>query len=185
MRLVAMNNEHDPRNPILPSDEDVIIMFTDGSSKAMQTDSPYGGWGCLLKHKGVSKELYGGQDLTTNNRMEMMAIIKGLEAINVDYGCDVNIYSDSAYCIGGITSWIHNWMKNGWVNSKKLLVENQDLWKAMHTLVKHFEYNGLKVSFYKVKGHADIEYNEKADELANKGAEMVLKARIEDESGVQ
>ena len=134
-----------------------IILYTDG---ACSFNPGPGGWGCILMYKGLKKEMSGFESNTTNNRMELMAIIKGLEALKE--GVDVEIYSDSAYvCNAFNQNWIENWIKNGWKNSSKKEVLNKDLWISLLNLLKKHKYK-----FIKVKGHADNEYNNRCDELA-------------------
>ena len=134
-----------------------IILYTDG---ACSFNPGPGGWGCILMYKGLKKEMSGFESNTTNNRMELMAIIKGLEALKE--GVDVEIYSDSAYvCNAFNQNWIENWIKNGWKNSSKKEVLNKDLWISLLNLLKEHKYK-----FIKVKGHADNEYNNRCDELA-------------------
>ena len=159
-----------------------IIAWTDGSSKAINTDSPYGGWGVYLELGDKAFELYGGQDLTTNNRMEMTAVIKALEKINVKGGNNVEIRSDSALIINCINDgWYIKWKNNGWKNSKKQDIGNKGLWERMLELVKLYNNNGLTVTFTKVKGHSGIYGNEKADELANMGAKIIKEQRLENQ----
>ena len=138
-------------------------MFTDGACKG--NPGP-GGWGVLLEYSGHKKELWGGEAATTNNRMELMAAIQGLTALN--RACDVTLYTDSSYVQKGITQWIHGWKKNGWKNSSKKPVKNADLWKQLdEQSVRH------NIDWQWVKGHAGHPGNEKADELANRGVESL------------
>ena len=131
----------------------MINIYCDGGCSGNQSDKNIGGWGTVLEFKGKVKELKGSELNTTNNRMEMTALIEGLKAIkNPDIA--VSIYSDSAYIINCFhQKWYANWRKNGWKNSKKEPVENKDLWEEMLRLVERHS----KVNFYKVKGHIDIE----------------------------
>lgn len=182
-----MSKKHDPHNPIIHNDKSIIQIWCDGSSKQMNTDFPFGGWGSYLINGEKTKELFGGQDMTTNNRMEITAVIKGLEAINVKYGCNVEIYSDSAYVVNCMTAnppWYVKWQSNGWVNSKKDQVENKDLWEHLLWVLSKFKDANLKVTFLKVKSHIGIERNEKADELANKGASLILEERNRNNSNL-
>lgn len=114
------------------------------------------------------EEIYGGELNTTNNKMELTAVIKALSKIKECYrsSVPVEVYADSNYVVQGITSWIHNWKKKGWRTASKKPVENKDLWIELDNLVQQFE----KIDFFKVKGHSDNELNNLADELANKGA---------------
>ena len=136
-----------------------ITIYTDG---ACSGNPGPGGWGAWLTYNGHEKELYGGEPETTNNRMELTAAIKALEALKGP--STAIIYTDSVYVRDGITSWIHNWKRNGWKNAKKQPVKNDDLWRQLDALMAIHN-----VELQWVKGHAGIPGNEKADELANKG----------------
>lgn len=151
--------------------EQKIIIYTDGACSGNQNDENYGGYGALLIYKDNRKEIYGGEVNTTNNRMELMACIKALEALKRK-DIPIEIYTDSAYvCNCFNQKWYKNWQKNGWKNSKKEPVENKDLWLNLIELVDSF--NDIK--FIKVKGHSGNELNEIADDLANKGMNMKRK----------
>ncbi len=134
-----------------------VVIYTDG---ACSGNPGPGGWGAILMAGGKSKELSGGEAHTTNNRMELMAVIKALEALNRP--CHADIYSDSAYVVNAFNqNWIANWQRNNWRNSAKAEVANVDLWKTLLNLTSVHE-----VVFHKVKGHADNEYNNRCDQLA-------------------
>jgi len=136
-----------------------VTIYTDGACKG--NPGP-GGWGALLVKGDVVKEMFGGEALTTNNRMELMAVIKALNALKVP--CEVALYTDSQYVRHGITAWIHNWKRNGWKTSDRKPVKNADLWQLLDAAAaKH------KVEWHWVKGHADNPGNQRADELANMG----------------
>ena len=136
-----------------------VNLYTDG---ACSYNPGPGGWAAILEYKGKEKELSGYDAETTNNRMELSAVIQGLTALKTP--CEVNIYTDSAYVLNGFEKgWIYNWMKNGWKNAAKKPVENQDLWKALIA-----QTNIHKVTWIKVKGHSGHEYNERCDTLARK-----------------
>ena len=134
-----------------------VILYTDG---ACSGNPGAGGWGAILLFNGHERELSGGEAQTTNNRMELMAVIKGLEALK--YPCQVEIYSDSAYTVNAfVNGWIVSWAKNGWKKADNKPVLNIDLWQKLLELTKVHE-----VTFKKVKGHADNEYNNRCDALA-------------------
>ncbi len=119
-----------------------------------------GGWGAILMYEGLKKEISGGNKDTTNNVMEITAVIEGLKLLK--YPCDVEVYSDSAYVINTFNqNWLENWKKNGWKNSKKEDVKNRELWEELEELTKIH-----KVKFIKVKGHSDNEFNNRCDEMA-------------------
>lgn len=119
-----------------------------------------GGWGTILMYKEKQKEMSGGKRETTNNIMEITAVIEGLKSLK--FPCKVKIYSDSAYVVNAFNQkWIYGWMKNGWKNSSKEPVKNKELWQELYQLTKIHE-----VTFIKVKGHSDNEYNNRCDELA-------------------
>lgn len=142
--------------------EKSIQIYTDGSS--LGNPGP-GGYGVVVvENDKIINEFGGYERETTNNRMELMACIQALEHINKNYqNCEVSIFADSAYVLGGVTTWIHNWEKNGWKTANKKPVLNQDLWQGLIVLVRAFEG---KLSWEKVKGHNGHVYNEKADEIA-------------------
>ena len=136
---------------------DNIILYTDG---ACSGNPGPGGWGAVLIFNGIEKELSGANPNTTNNVMEITAVIEGLKALKRP--CNVNIYSDSAYVVNCFEkNWINNWIKNNWVNSKKQPVKNKELWLELYNLTKIH-----KVTFNKVKGHSNVKYNNRCDELA-------------------
>jgi len=134
-----------------------VTIYTDG---ACSGNPGPGGWAAILMAGGAKKELSGGEKDTTNNRMELMAVIEGLNALKRP--CKVDIYSDSAYVVNAFEqNWIDNWIRNGWKNSAKAEVANSDLWKRLLELTSTHN-----VTFHKVKGHADNEFNNRCDELA-------------------
>ena len=134
-------------------------MFTDGACRG--NPGP-GGWGVLLRMGDKERELTGGEPLTTNNRMELMAAIKALEALKRP--CRVDLHTDSIYVRDGITRWVHNWQRNGWRTSDKKPVKNAELWRELdEEIARH------QVSWTWVKGHSGDEGNERADQLANQG----------------
>ena len=142
---------------------DTVIIYTDGACKG--NPGP-GGWGAWLSCNGKEKELFGGEADTTNNRMELTAVIRALAALK--RSCTVDVHTDSKYVQQGITAWIHGWKKNGWRTSDKKPVKNEDLWKALDELAQQHQ-----IRWHWVKGHAGHAGNERADELANRGVESV------------
>lgn len=136
-----------------------VIVHTDG---ACSGNPGPGGWGAILKFGEVEKELKGGERNTTNNRMELLAAISALEAMKRPVSAD--IYTDSQYVRGGITSWIHNWKRNGWKTADRKAVKNADLWQRLDAALKQHE-----VRWHWVRGHAGHAENERADQLARDG----------------
>ncbi|MFT3989391.1 ribonuclease HI [Aestuariivirga sp.] len=136
-----------------------VIAHTDG---ACSGNPGPGGWGVILDYNGTRKELSGGEALTTNNRMELMAAISALEALKRP--CTVEMHVDSVYVKDGITKWIHGWKKNGWKTSDKKPVKNAELWQRLEAALSRH-----RVSWHWVKGHAGHDDNERADELARQG----------------
>lgn len=141
-----------------------VIIYTDG---ACSGNPGPGGWGTILMCNGIKKEISGGNKDTTNNIMEVTAVIEGLKLLK--YPCEVEIYSDSAYVVNAFNqNWIKGWKKNGWKNSSKEEVKNKELWQELDELV-----NSHQVTFIKVKGHSDNEYNNRCDELARNAIKKV------------
>jgi ribonuclease HI len=136
--------------------KDIIKIYTDG---ACSGNPGKGGWGAILLYKGKEKKINGFDPETTNNRMELQAVIEALKIIKKNI--KIEIYTDSNYVKDGITKWIFSWKKNGWKNSKKQAVKNADLWQKLDLLVQKYD-----VEFFWVKGHNGDKYNEIADELA-------------------
>lgn len=134
-----------------------VELYTDG---ACSGNPGAGGYGAILIYKGIEKEISGGEPITTNNRMEIYAVIAGLERLKEK--CKVNIYSDSAYTVNAfLEGWLDGWVKNGWRKADGKAVLNTDLWQRLYELTNYHE-----VTFFKVKGHADNAYNNRCDELA-------------------
>ena len=140
-----------------------VNIYTDGACRGNPGD---GGWGVLIKYENTSKEIYGGEKNTTNNKMELKAAIEGLKALNES--CVVNLTTDSKYVMQGITSWIDNWKKNNWKSSTKKDVKNKDLWLLLDKYVSMHE-----IKWFWVKGHSGHEENEIADMLANRGIDQL------------
>ena len=142
-----------------------VVIYTDGACKG--NPGP-GGWGALLQAGTTVKELFGGEPLTTNNRMELMAVIQALTALKRP--CEVNLYLDSEYVRKGITEWIHGWKAKGWRTAAKQPVKNVELWQQLDVLVHQA---GHRISWHWVKGHAGDIGNERADALANRGVALI------------
>ena len=139
-----------------------VVIHTDGACKG--NPGP-GGWGALLEYDGRRKEIFGGEPQTTNNRMELVAVIRALEALT--RAADVEIYTDSQYVKNGIESWIHGWKRNGWKTSDRKDVKNADLWRELDLLAARHN-----IRWHWVRGHNDNPGNERADELANLGVTL-------------
>lgn len=138
---------------------DQVIIYTDGACKG--NPGP-GGWGVYMQYNEHIKEMSGGEQETTNNRMELMAAIMALEALKKPTA--VALYTDSKYVLQGITEWMDNWKKRGWKTAAKKPVKNEDLWRQLDLAISKHEINWIWV-----KGHSGNEGNEKADMLANRG----------------
>ena len=142
-----------------------VIIHTDGACKG--NPGP-GGWGVLMQSGEHERELFGGEPQTTNNRMELMAVIQALTALKRP--CRVEIHLDSEYVRKGITEWISGWKAKGWRTASKQPVKNADLWQQLDALVQHSAH---EISWHWVKGHAGHAGNERADDLANRGVDSV------------
>ena len=147
--------------------ETLINIYADGGCRG--NPGP-GGWGVLMQSGENSKELWGGEANTTNNRMELTAVIRALEALKRPTAA--HIHTDSQYVQKGISQWIHNWKRNGWRTADKKPVKNAELWQRLDELTKTHELKWLWV-----KGHAGHPGNERADALANRGIDELLAAR--------
>ncbi|MBQ9729970.1 MAG: ribonuclease HI [Clostridia bacterium] len=149
-----------------------VILYTDG---ACSGNPGIGGYGGILMYSAAKKEYSGAEEETTNNRMEMMAVIVGLEMLK--YPCIVEVYSDSAYVVNAYENgWVQTWAQNGWKKADKKAVLNVDLWEKLLNLTTVHE-----VSFHKVKGHADNEYNNRCDALARGAVEELRKSLPEED----
>jgi ribonuclease HI len=146
------------------SDESIDI-YTDG---ACSGNPGPGGWGAILRYNGTEKELFGGEAATTNNRMEMMAVIEALRALKRPLA--VRVHTDSQYVQKGISEWIHGWKKRGWKTADRKPVKNEDLWRTLDALAAQH-----RIEWHWVRGHAGHVENERADELARRGVEQVRK----------
>jgi len=141
-----------------------VVIYTDGACKG--NPGP-GGWGALLQFGGRERELFGGDPLTTNNRMELTAVIRALEALN--RACEIDLYTDSQYVKQGIETWIHGWKRNGWKTSDRKPVKNAELWRELEAATTRH-----RVRWHWVRGHSEHPQNERADALANRGVEVAL-----------
>lgn len=141
-----------------------VVIYTDGACKG--NPGP-GGWGAVLQSGGHEKELWGGEKLTTNNRMELTAVIEALASLR--RRCTIDLYTDSEYVRNGITSWIHGWKARGWRTADKKPVKNVELWQKLEALAA-----GHEVRWHWVRGHAGHPGNERADMLANRGVDEAL-----------
>ncbi|MES2033954.1 MAG: ribonuclease HI [Pseudomonadota bacterium] len=141
-----------------------VVIYTDGACRG--NPGP-GGWGAILQSNGKVKEIRGGDLATTNNRMELMAAIRALEALTKP--CKVELHTDSQYVKNGVTTWIHGWKARGWKTADKSPVKNEDLWKRLDLARSRHE-----VDWRWVKGHSGHELNDRADELARRGMKDAL-----------
>ena len=146
------------------SEEGVVEIFTDGACRG--NPGP-GGWGVVMRYNGHEKELYGGERETTNNRMELTAAIRGLEALKRP--CRVRLTTDSRYVQQGITEWLENWKRRNWKTAGRTPVKNADLWRRLDELAQQHQ-----VEWHWVRGHSGHPENERADELANRGIDELL-----------
>ena len=145
-----------------------IEIFTDG---ACSGNPGIGGWGALLRYKDIEKELSGGEENTTNNRMELTAVIEALKALKTV--CNITLYTDSKYVMCGITEWLENWKRNGWrTSNKKSDVKNVDLWQQLDELIKKHE-----IRLVWVKGHNGHPENERVDTLARNEVANIKSAK--------
>jgi len=140
-----------------------VEIWTDGACKG---NPGVGGWGAVLRSGEHAKDLFGGEAETTNNQMELTAVIEALTALKRP--STVRLHVDSRYVMNGVQSWMHNWKRNGWRTADKKPVKNQELWQALDEQV-----NRHRIEWIWVKGHAGDPGNERADELANRGVEQV------------
>jgi ribonuclease HI len=144
-----------------------VEIWTDG---ACSGNPGPGGWGAILKFGDAAKELHGGEPMTTNNRMELLAAISALEALKRP--CEIDLHTDSQYLRQGVTAWMHGWKRNGWRTADKKPVKNEDLWRRLDEATKLHQ-----IGWHWVKGHAGHDMNERADELARLGMRPFQKPR--------
>lgn len=145
-----------------------IIIYTDGACRGNGKENAIGGFGIVLEYNGIRKEIKKAFKNTTNNIMELSAVIEALSMLKEP--CEVMLHSDSAYVVNAINqNWLRGWQRNGWKTSAKEPVKNRELWES---LIKLIEYH--KVTFIKVKGHSDNEFNNRCDELANEAMDEMI-----------
>ena len=150
------------------AEEKIVDLYSDGACKG---NPGVGGWGVLLRFGEVEKALCGGERETTNNRMELQAVIEGLKALN--RSCLVRVHTDSRYVQQGISEWLPNWIRRGWKTAGGSAVKNQDLWRELsEQAARH------RVEWLWVKGHAGHPENERADALANEGVMLAMKEGV-------
>lgn len=154
-------SESDSTEP--PALAPTVEIFTDGACKG---NPGRGGWGALLRYGGQEREMFGGEALTTNNRMELMAVIEALASLK--RSCRVIVHTDSQYVQLGISQWLANWVRRGWKTADNKPVKNEDLWRRLQTLASRHQ-----VEWRWVRGHSGHDGNERADELANRGVESL------------
>ena len=150
------------------AEEKIVDLYSDGACKG---NPGVGGWGVLLRFGEVEKALCGGERETTNNRMELQAVIEGLKALN--RSCLVRVHTDSRYVQQGISEWLPNWIRRGWKTAGGSAVKNQDLWRELsEQAARH------RIEWLWVKGHAEHPENERADALANEGVLLAMKEKV-------
>jgi ribonuclease HI len=168
-----MGNERPRRLDTASETGRTVDIFTDG---ACAPNPGPGGWGAILRYGRREKEIYGGESATTNNRMEIMAAIQGLESLTRP--SSVRVYTDSVYLRKGITEWVPAWKRNGWMTKEKKPVKNSDLWTRLDSAAQKHQ-----VQWFWVKGHAGHPENERADELACRGAKEAAAQVVDGEWG--
>ena len=147
-----------------PRSESAVEIYADGACRG--NPGP-GGWGVVLRVRGIEREIFGGERDTTNNRMELTAVIRALEALKRP--CSVRVYTDSQYVQKGISEWIHSWKRRGWRTVDRKPVKNEDLWRRLDELAREHA-----IEWYWVRGHAGHVENERADALANRGIDEMI-----------
>ncbi len=162
-----MNDTLNDAPPEKVGGSDTVDIFTDG---ACSGNPGPGGWGAILRCNGHEKELCGGELGTTNNRMEMMAVIEALRSLKRPVAA--RVHTDSQYVQKGISEWIHGWKKRGWKTAGKQPVKNEDLWRMLDALAA-----GHSIEWHWVRGHAGHAENERADELARRGVDMARRGK--------
>ncbi|SEF60837.1 ribonuclease HI [Nitrosomonas ureae] len=146
----------------------VVEIYTDGACKG---NPGIGGWGALLRYGDHEREIFGGEKLTTNNRMELLAAIRALESLKRP--CKIHLHTDSQYLQKGISEWLDSWKARNWRTAGKKPVKNEDLWKLLDQLTRQHE-----IEWCWVRGHSGHIDNERADQLANRGVEMIISEEL-------
>lgn len=153
---------------MIRSDSKVVEIYTDGACKG---NPGVGGWGALLRCAGHEREIFGGEKLTTNNRMELLAAIRALESLKRP--CKVHLHTDSQYVQKGISQWLDSWKLRNWRTSNRKPVKNEDLWRLLDSLAQQHE-----IEWCWVRGHSGHVDNDRADQLANRGVEMIASEKL-------
>ena len=153
---------------MIRSDSKVVEIYTDGACKG---NPGVGGWGALLRYAGHEREIFGGEKLTTNNRMELLAAIRALESLKRP--CKVHLHTDSQYVQKGISQWLDSWKLRNWRTSNRKPVKNEDLWRLLDSLAQQHE-----IEWCWVRGHSGHVDNDRADQLANRGVEMIASEEL-------
>jgi ribonuclease HI len=151
------------------ADSKIVEIYTDGACKG---NPGVGGWGALLRYAGREREIFGGEKLTTNNRMELLAAIRALESLKRP--CKVHLHTDSQYVQKGISQWLDSWKVRNWRTSNRKPVKNEDLWRLLDSLAQQHE-----IEWCWVRGHSGHIDNERADQLANHGVEMITSEELQ------
>ncbi len=154
---------------MIENDSKVVEIYTDGACKG---NPGIGGWGALLRYGDHEREIFGGEKFTTNNRMELLAAIRALESLR--RSCKVHLHTDSQYLQKGISEWLDSWKARNWRTAGKKPVKNEDLWKLLDQLTQQHE-----IEWCWVRGHSGHTDNERADQLANQGVEMIIAEELQ------
>jgi len=154
---------------MIRADSKIVEIYTDGACKG---NPGVGGWGALLRYAGHEREIFGGEKLTTNNRMELLAAIRALESLK--HPCKVHLHTDSQYVQKGISQWLDSWKMRNWRTSNRKPVKNEDLWRLLDSLAQQHE-----IEWCWVRGHSGHVDNDRADQLANRGVEMIASEKLQ------
>ncbi len=154
---------------MIEADSKVVEIYTDGACKG---NPGIGGWGALLRYGDHEREIFGGEKFTTNNRMELLAAIRALESLK--RSCKVHLHTDSQYLQKGISEWLDSWKVRNWRTASKKPVKNEDLWKRLDQLTQQHE-----IEWCWVRGHSGHTDNERADQLANRGVEVIVTEELQ------